>query len=126
MSPDEYFDNVIDTRNAAMRSVRATIKEAWPNIEENMDYKMPTYSLNGEMLCALASQKSHMALYIMPHDLLNQFSGKLKKFNMGKSCIRFKKLEDSDLHLFAQILKYTGEKYPDSEYYGRKTSKSKM
>ena len=49
---------------------------------------MPTYILDGEALCAVASQKSHMALYIMPHDLLKHFSGKLKKFNMGKSCIR--------------------------------------
>jgi len=123
LTPDEYFDQVIETRQQAMRSMRATIKETWPGIQENMDYKMPTYILDGEALCAVASQKSHMALYIMPHDLLHQFSGKLKKYNMGKSCIRFKNLDDSDLHLFAQILKYTGETYPQSAYYGKRSEK---
>ena len=125
MSPDQYFEQVPEARQEAMRSVRATIQECWPGIREDMAYNMPTYWLDGETLCALASQKSHMALYVMPHDLLDHFSGKLKKFNMGKSCIRFKKLEDADLHLFSQILKYTGEKYPESAFYGKMRPKGK-
>lgn len=125
MNADEYFEQVIESRQEAMKAVRTTIFEAWPNIEENMGYNMPTYVLKGETLCALASQKSHMALYVMPYDLLDQFSGKLKKYNMGKSCIRFKKLDNSDLHLFAQILKYTGEKYPESAFYGKMNGSQK-
>ncbi len=56
-------------------------------------------------LAALASQKNYMSLYLMcmtgdpgaENELRKQFKERGKKLDMGKSCIRFKKLEDLPL-----------------------------
>ena len=54
---------------------------------------------------ALASQKSHMAVYLVGaytdpkvlKRLTDAYKKSGKKLDMGKSCLRFKKLEDVDL-----------------------------
>jgi len=125
MTVSEYLSNLPKGRKKAIEDVRELIKITYPNIVETMDYRMPTYVLDDEILCALASQKNYMALYIMPHDLLKDFEGELDKYNCGKSCIRFKKLEDEDLELFEQILQYTGKNYPKSKFYGCMNTRKK-
>ena len=119
MTISNYFENLSEDRKKNIEDVRELIKMTYPDIEETMHYKMPTYVLNDEILCALASQKQYMALYIMPHDLLEDFRDELEKYDCGKSCIRFKKLENEDLELFERILQYTGKNYPKSEFYGK-------
>lgn len=125
MTVSEYLNKLPEDRKKIIEDVRKLIKMTHPEIEETMHYKMPTYILNDEILCALASQKQYMALYIMPHDLLKDFREELEKYDCGKSCIRFKKLEDEDLELFERILQYTGKNYPKSEFYGKLNAKKK-
>lgn len=99
--------------------VRSVLKE----YDETMDYSMPTYFHKGQCVCAFASQKQYMALYIMPYDLLSAFSKPLVKYNMGKSCIRFKKMDEEDQQLFEDILNYCKDKYGNSRFYGKMNPK---
>ncbi len=122
-SVEDYFNQVPDNRREMLRDIRAIIFELFPGIEENMDYQLPTYIHNGQTLCALASQKNYMALYIMPYDLLEEFKDDLRAFNCAKSCIRFQELREGTLDLFRRILDYTGNYYPQSRYYGRMNAK---
>ena len=120
MSIDAYFVKEEDPKRLEMLiQLRDTVRLSLGDFEETLDYKMPTYFINGQCICAYASQKSHMALYIMPYDLLEPFGEELKKYNMGKSCIRFKKMSESDLALFSRILKYCKKEYPNSSFYGK-------
>ena len=65
------------------------------------------------MYAALASQKNHMALYITAiycdEKLKAKFEQKYKttgkKMDFGKSCIRFKKLEDLPLEVIGDTVK---------------------
>lgn len=112
---NEYFAQLEDDRRDALLSLRKRIKEIWPMILEDMGSDMPTYHLNGHTLCALASQKHFMALYIMPYDLLNAFKKDLLIYDKGRSCIRFKRLEPATFDLFDRIIKYTGSQLEESE-----------
>ena len=64
---------------------------------------------------ALASQKNYMSLYMLSCDasgdednqLRDQFALAGKKLDMGKSCIRFKKLEDLPLEVVAEAVRRT-------------------
>lgn len=125
MTISDYIEKQPENRQKMIQDIRELIKLTYPNIVETMDYKMPTYLLDGETLCALASQKQHMSFYIMPHDLLEGFREELEAYNCGKSCIRFKKLKDEDLELFQRILKFTGENYSKSAFYGKMNAKKK-
>jgi hypothetical protein len=63
-------------------------------------------------LASLASQKNYMALYLMTaymsvgltNWLKEQFAAHGKKLDMGKSCIRFKKLEDVPLEVIGEAI----------------------
>lgn len=120
-TPEEYFTQLPDARRDPLIQVRSLIKRTWPGIKEDVQYGMPTYHLDGHTFCALANQKSYMALYIMPYDLLDAFKKELVPYDHGRSCIRFRRLEEPTLLLFEQLLKYTGSRFADSRHYGRRT-----
>lgn len=105
---DLYYGSLPGERRDALLAIRQLVRRTWPEATEDMSYNMPTFSLGGHALCAIASQKHFMALYIMPYDLLGAFKNDLKIHDCGKSCIRFKRLEPATYDLFDRIIKYTG------------------
>lgn len=115
----DYLAGLPEDRQKALTTLRKRIKRIWPAVVEDMTYGMPTYRLNGHALCAFASQKHFMALYIMPYDLLRAFKNDLLVHDTGKSCIRFKRLEPETLDLFDRIIKYTGSQMALSKYFGK-------
>ena len=123
MSALAYIKDLESSRKKALTTLRNVILELYPEIEETMGYNMPTYLYKGETLCAIASQKNYMALYIMPYDLLDNFAEQLKGFNCGKSCIRFKSLDEEKIDTLIQILEFVGPNYPKSKFYGKMNPK---
>ena len=120
----EYLDELPDSRQEAIEEVRQVILENLPDgYREVMDYGMIVYvvplevypdTYNGQplMYAALASQKNHMAVYLTSiygdAELEDRFrQGYLatgKKLDMGKSCVRFKRLDDLPLDVIGQAI----------------------
>ena len=110
----KYLASLPPERRAVMAKVRTVVKRVMPKgYKESMGFGMICWSVplsvlpdtyNGHPLCyvALAAQKSHMALYLMgPYGneaLLAELKAGYKsaglKLDMGKSCLRFKSLDD--------------------------------
>ena len=71
-----------------------------------------TYNKQPLMYAALASQKNHLSLYLMPvypdtaleRRLRAAFAASGKKLDMGKSCIRFKRADDLPLDAIGDIV----------------------
>ena len=103
---DAYLEGVQLNRKEALVQLRALIFKTVPDVEESMKYNMPTYDYAGEGLCAFASQKQYMSLY-MDVDLVEEYADELSHLNVGKSCIRFTKLEKLPLETVKQILEET-------------------
>ena len=121
---EEYLSNLPDDRRVAIEAVRETILANLPaGYEEIMNWGMVTYQVplatcpdtyNGKplMYAALASQKGHMAVYLtgiyMSDDSREEFEAAYKatgkRFDVGKSCVRFKKLEDLPLELIGDCI----------------------
>lgn len=104
-SVDAYIDAIPDDRTEAIVTLIGLIHNVAPGIEESLRYNMPTYTLNGELLYAVASQKHYMSLYIINAKLIKEFLPQLGEVNIGKNCIRFKKLEHLNLEAVEQLLK---------------------
>lgn len=123
-----YLASLPADRRGAIDAVRKVFKDNLdPLIEEGMTYGMIGYYIphshypagyhcNPAMplpYAGLASQKGYMSVYLMPcymgSDLLAWFEKAWaktgKKLNMGKCCIRFKKLEDLALDVIAEALR---------------------
>jgi uncharacterized protein YdhG (YjbR/CyaY superfamily) len=119
----EYIASLPEDRRGAIKAVRDVVKKHLPaGYREGMDYGYIGWSVplsvypdtyNGQPLCyaALASQKNHMALYLMcayaegpiKQRLVKGFKEAGKKLDMGKACIRFKQLEDLPLDVIAEV-----------------------
>ncbi|MCB0790267.1 MAG: DUF1801 domain-containing protein [Flavobacteriales bacterium] len=121
----EYLAALPEDRSRAVAKLCRMVRQIWPKATEDLTNGMPTYHLDGQAFCAVGNQKNFMALYIMPHDLLNAFNKDLKAYDRGRSCIRFRRLEEETLILFERILKYTGSKFPDSRFYDPASARSR-
>jgi hypothetical protein len=123
-TPDAYVKSLPAERRDAIRAVRAVILENLPKgVEETVDFGMLTYvvplkrypdTYNGHPLAiaALASQKQHMSVYLscIYGDaasrtwFASEFRKAGKKLDVGKSCVRFRKLEDLPLEVLGKAI----------------------
>jgi len=124
---DQYISELPEDRKEPIRSVRDTILDSLPEgYEEVMNWGMITYQIplsiypdtyNGKplMYAALASQKNHMAIYLtgiyMNEDRRKTFEKEYlatgKRYDAGKSCVRFRKLDDLPLELISNAISAT-------------------
>ena len=121
---EQYLNELPNERKEALSIVRQIIVENIPDgYDEVMNWGMITYEVpletypntyNGKplMYAALASQKNHMSVYLtgcyMSLDVRKKFKKAYKKsgkrFDAGKSCIRFKKVNDLPLELLGKTI----------------------
>jgi len=121
---EQYLAELPDDRREAIEAVRAVILENLPDgYEETMNWGMITYQVPLEtypdtynkqplMFVALASQKNHMAVYLtgiyVSDETWDEFEKAYratgKRFDVGKSCVRFRKLDDLPLDLIGQTI----------------------
>jgi hypothetical protein len=125
---EQYLAELPEDRREAIQTVRATILKNLPNgYEEGMQYGMIGYYVPHSLYppgyhcdpkqplpyASLASQKNHMAIYLMcvygnaeQETWFREAWAKTgKKLDMGKSCVRFKKIEDLPLKVIGQAIK---------------------
>ena len=124
---DEYLAALPENRRAAISAVRKVILANLPEgYEECMSYGMIGYVVPHRIYPAgyhcdpklplpyanLGSQKNHMALYLMSvygdpateKWFRNTWEATGKKLDMGKSCVRFRTLDDVSLDVIGKII----------------------
>lgn len=150
----EYLRSLPEDRRAAISTVRKVILDNLPKgFVECMNYGMigyvvphsiypPGYHCNPKLplpFAGLASQKNYMALYVMTvygHSPTEKWFRQAwaatgKKLDMGKCCVRFKKLEDIPLEVIGQLIsrvsvkKYIAEMEAAVATRAKKPAKSK-
>jgi len=129
-SVDEYLQALPADRRAALSAVREVILANLPKgYEERLMYGMIGYVVPHSLypagyhcdpklplsLACLGSQKNHMAIHLMnvygdPATeawFRKAWQAAGKKLDMGKACVRFKKLEDVPLEVIGQVFART-------------------
>ena len=124
---EEYLGELSAERREAVEAVRAV---ALANLPEGyveamnwgmISWEVPlerypnTYNRQPLMYAALASQKNYMSLYLMcvyaDEDDRARFEERFrasgKRLDMGKSCVRFRRVEDLPLDLIAETIAST-------------------
>ena len=121
---EQYLAELADDRSDALAEVREAILANLPDgYVEAMNwgmisYQVPldvfpdTYNKQPLMYAALASQKRHMAVYLtsvysdpeLDQWFRQRYEATGKKLDMGKSCARFKKIEDLPVELIGETI----------------------
>ncbi len=152
-TPEQYLASLPEDRRKILMQVRETIfANLDPKIEEIMQYGMICYAIPHSIYpdgyhcdpkiplpyAGLASQVQYVSLYVCVYaesELGKWFAAEWKKsglkLNMGKCCVRFKKIEEIPLDVIGKLFKrVTAEKfieiYETSIKDSRKKSKSKL
>ncbi len=126
-SPEDYIKQLPEDRQPVIQKLRETIKANLPKgFEEVMSYGMIGYVVPHSKYPAgyhctpelplpflnIASQKNFIAVYHMgmyaKKELLDWFTAEFpkhssRKLDMGKSCIRFKNMDDIPYNLLGEL-----------------------
>ena len=129
---EEYLAALPDDRRQAITAVRDLILQNLPEgYQERLAFGMIGYVIplsrypktyNGQplMYAALANQKNYMSVYLMgvygSTEAADWFQTEYrltgKRLDMGKSCIRFRRLDDLPLQLIGRaIARFTPEEF---------------
>lgn len=134
-----YLAGLPAERREAIAAVRAMVRaNVDPLVEEGMQYGMigfyvphrvypAGYHVNPALplpFIALASQKNHMALYLMTvyadgdgeRWFRDEWAASGKKLDMGKSCLRFRTIDDLAMEVLAKAIKRTSVKDHIAQY----------
>ncbi len=128
-SPEEYINQVPEDRQDTLKELRKIINKNLPKgFQEGIQYGMIGYYVPHTIypdgyhckpteplpFMSFASQKNsvnlyHSGIYAVPeiHDwFVNEYPKHCKrKLDMGKSCIRFKKVDEIPMELIAELCK---------------------
>lgn len=114
--PAERRKVVAAVRDVVLSNLPKGYRESvnWGHITYEVPLERYPDSYNGQPLCyaGLAAQKNHYALYLMGayanpkvgKSLASEFKKRGKKLDMGKSCLRFKALDDLPLDVIARVI----------------------
>lgn len=123
----EYLASLPDDRRKAIRAIRAAINKGLPKgYKEGIQYGMPGWFVPHSIypdgyhcdpkqpvpFAGLASQKSHIGIYLMciygqpKHQkwFVDAWKKTGKRLDMGKACVRVKKLEDVPLEVITEAV----------------------
>ena len=121
---DEYIASLPADRREAVQAVRNVVRDNLPDgYREGMQFGMigwyvplerfpDTYNGQPLGLAGLASQKNYMSLYLntvygdpaTERWFRARYAASGKKLNMGKSCVRFRNLEELPLDVIGETI----------------------
>jgi hypothetical protein len=138
---EEYLESLQPERREVVSAVRDVINEVLPDgYEEGIAFGMIVWSVpltrfsdtyNGQPLSyvGLAAQKRYYSLYLnavytgstKEDEFRRRWEATGRKLDMGKSCVRFKKLGDLDLDLVSEVVASTStdafiQQYKETRY----------
>ena len=98
----EYISGLPPRERSVVEALDRLVRSAAPKASGSMKYGMPTYDL-ATRLIAFNSQKNYFSFYADP-EIVKRHRAELKGLDVGKSCIRFRKIEDVSLATLRKIV----------------------
>lgn len=114
----EYIDALPEPRKSEILKIDSFIKKTVPSMKPVFAYNMLGYGMfhyksksgreGNWPVISLASQKNYISVYVCRMEdgeyVVEKYKNTLPKASVGKSCIRFKRVEDIDFPALKKIL----------------------
>jgi hypothetical protein len=129
-TPTAYIKQLPPERRKDILAVHQAIKKAAPSLRAHIcngmlgygqvHYETKSGCVSDWCVVGLANQKSYMSAYLCCAEngkyLAEAHAGELGNVKCGKSCIRFRKLEDLDLGVFSRLVKKAAELHRNGHF----------
>lgn len=126
---EDYLAQLPEERRKILEKLDELIRTNAPNLKPVFSYNMPGYgafkytNYKKEVIdwpaIAMASQKNYVSLYVCAVEdneyIAEKYKDDLGKVSVGKSCIRFKKLDDLNMDTLVKVIKLAAQNpgFPD-------------
>jgi hypothetical protein len=119
-TPEQYIRQLEEPRRSEVRRLHDLIRKAAPKLEPYMEsgmigygryhYRSPSGREGEWCLLGLASRKRYISFYVVAEDgkggyLAESYRDRLPKADIGKSCVRFQRLDDLDEKVLRQMIR---------------------
>jgi uncharacterized protein YdhG (YjbR/CyaY superfamily) len=101
---DEYIAGFPPDLQAILEKIRTTIREAAPDVGEKISYRMPTFTLQGNLV-HFAAHTKHIGFYPAPSGI-EKFKEELSPYRSSKGAVQFPFDEPIPFDLIAEIVKF--------------------
>ena len=101
---DEYINTFPEDVRHILNELRQTIKEVAPEAEETINYQIPTFTLNGNLV-HFAAFPNHIGFYPTPSGM-EAFKEELSVYKGAKGSVQFPIDEPLPLPLIRRIVEY--------------------
>jgi len=122
-TPAKYIAELEEPRRAEIKKIDALIRKTVPKLTPHMQggflgygpirYRTKSGREGDWFKIGVASQKNYISVYFCATDdegyVAERFKERLPKASIGKSCVRFKKLDDLDPKALAELMKLTAK-----------------
>ncbi|WP_316752677.1 iron chaperone [Pedobacter gandavensis] len=99
-----YIANSPKEVQPILEKLRATIREAAPEADETINYGIPTFTLNGNLV-HFAAYKNHVGFYPAPSGI-EAFKPKLAAYKVAKGSVQFPIDQPLPLALISEIVAF--------------------
>jgi hypothetical protein len=127
-TPAEYIEMLDEPRRSDIRELDALIRKSAPNLEPHLASGMLAYgryhykskTTEGDWFhIGLASQKRYISLYVMAVEgdkyVAEAYKERLPQADIGRSCVRIKRLSDVDREALEELIRKGAEYKPVAE-----------
>lgn len=118
-SHEDYIAQVEEARRPDIQRLHEIVREEAPDLEPTMAFKMLGYGTyhyryasgreGDSMRIGIANNKQYISLYCCATDddgyVAERYRERLPKANIGKSCVRFKRLGDLDETVLRELIR---------------------
>ena len=101
---DEYINTFAEDVRNILNELRQTIKETAPEAEETINYQIPTFTLNGNLV-HFAAFENHIGFYPTPSGM-EAFKKELSPYKGAKGSVQFPIDQPLPLPLIRRIVEY--------------------
>jgi len=104
---DEYIAGFPGDVQALLEKIRATIREAAPGAGEKISYRMPTFTLEGNLV-HFAAHTKHIGFYPAPSGI-EKFKDELSSYRSSKGAVQFPLDKPIPFDLISKIVRFRVE-----------------
>ena len=101
---NEYIAGFPESTQLILEELRTTIRKAAPNAQESINYGIPTFTLNGNLV-HFGGFKNHIGFYPAPSGI-EAFKKELSIYDGAKGSIKFPIDKPLPLGLITKIVKF--------------------
>lgn len=101
---DDYIAGFPAEVQEILEKIRSTIRKAAPDAEETINYGIPTFTLNGNLV-HFAGFKNHIGFYPTPSGI-EKFKEELSAYEGAKGSVQFPLDKPMPLSLISKIVKF--------------------